>query len=121
MTLKTFGGERLGEVVEHSCALARRLADRIDATPGLQRLAPVAMNIVCFRVTEGAEDLDRLNGDIVADLQEAGIAAPSTTRIGGRLAIRAAIVNHRTDETDVDALVDGVMSSAAARSALVRV
>jgi aromatic-L-amino-acid/L-tryptophan decarboxylase len=39
-------------------------------------------------------------------VQESGKAAPSTTMIAGRLAIRAAIVNHRTTEADVDALVD---------------
>jgi aromatic-L-amino-acid/L-tryptophan decarboxylase len=36
--------------------------------------------------------------------------APSTTKIGNRLAIRAAIVNHRTDTRDVDALVDAVVA-----------
>jgi len=117
MTLRVYGADRLGEVVARCSALARRLARRVDDTPGLERLAPVALNIVCFRVTAGGGDLDRLNADIVADLQEAGIAAPSTTRIGGRLAIRAAIVNHRTREEDIDALVDGVMRMAAARGA----
>ena len=46
---------------------------------------------------------------IVADLQESGIAAPSTTTIGGKFAIRAAFVNHRTQIRDVDALVDAVL------------
>ena len=38
-----------------------------------------------------------------SDLQESGIAAPSTTMLDGKLAIRAAIVNHRTDVCDIDA------------------
>jgi aromatic-L-amino-acid/L-tryptophan decarboxylase len=71
-------------------------------------LAPVGLNIVCCR-HRGA-DADRLNARIVVDIQESGIAAPSTTRIGDRLAIRAAIVNHRTQERDVDALVDAVLA-----------
>jgi glutamate/tyrosine decarboxylase-like PLP-dependent enzyme len=115
MTLRVYGTDRLGEVVARCCALARRLARRVDATPGLERLAPVALNIVCFRVISGGGDLDRLNAAIVADFQEEGIAAPSTTRIAGHLAIRAAIVNHRTREEDIDALVDGVMRMVAAR------
>ncbi len=120
MTLKTYGADRLGEIVEQSCGLARMLARRVDATDGLERLAPVALNIVCFRVMGGAggpegAELDRLNADIVADLQEAGIAAPSTTIVGGRLAIRAAIVNHRTAEGDIEALVNGVMEMARRR------
>jgi hypothetical protein len=38
-------------------------------------------------------------------LHEEGRVAPSLTRIGGRTVIRAAIVNHRTDERDITALV----------------
>ena len=44
-----------------------------------------------------------------SDVQESGIAAPSTTVIDGRLAIRAALFNHRTQRRDVDALVDAVL------------
>jgi len=114
MTLRVYGADRLGAMIEQCCAVARHLADRVDAAPGLERLAPVALNIVCFRFTDATGDLDRLNADIVADLQEAGIAAPSTTTIDGRLAIRAAIVNHRTTAADADALVDGVLAAARA-------
>ncbi len=38
------------------------------------------------------------------------MAAPSTTVIDGRLAIRAAIFNHRTRPEDVDLLADSVLS-----------
>ena len=111
MTLKVYGAERIGAVVEHTCDLAQALAARVDAEPELERLAPVALNIVCFRYVAADGDLDALNADIVAELQERGIAAPSTTTLAGRLAIRAAIVNHRTDITDVDALVDAVLAA----------
>jgi aromatic-L-amino-acid decarboxylase len=90
-------------VISRTCALARDLESRVLATPELELLAPVALNIVCFRYR--GEDPDHLNARIVIDLQESGIVAPSTTKIGDRLAIRAAIVNHRTDAHDIDALV----------------
>jgi aromatic-L-amino-acid/L-tryptophan decarboxylase len=106
MTLRTYGTDRLGAVVEHCCALATRLAARVAAEPALELLAPVPLNIVCFRVRDRD---DAFNADLVADLHEEGSFAPSTTRIGGRLAIRAAIVNHRTREEDVDGLVDAVL------------
>jgi len=50
--------------------------------------------------------LNRVNGEIVIRLQESGVVAPSTTRISGRTAIRAAIVNHRTSRAEIDALVE---------------
>ena len=48
----------------------------------------------------------------MADLQEEGLFAPSTTIINGRLAIRAAIVNHRTLPEDVDALAAEILRRA---------
>jgi aromatic-L-amino-acid decarboxylase len=74
----------------------------------------VQLNIVCFRYR--AADADKVNRDIVIDIQESGIAAPSTTVLDGRLAIRAAIVNHRTDICDIDALIAAVLDFGAQRS-----
>jgi glutamate/tyrosine decarboxylase-like PLP-dependent enzyme len=105
MTLRAYGTEGLARVVENSCDLAQYLAARVRDEPGLELLAPVCLNIVCLRVCRGADDLDALNRDLVADLQESGVAAPSTTTIDGKLAIRAALFNHRTTAADVDALV----------------
>jgi glutamate/tyrosine decarboxylase-like PLP-dependent enzyme len=109
MTLRVYGADRLGEVVKQTCDLAAALAARVDREPALERLAPVTLNIVCFRYIAADGDLDRLNADIVADVQESGIAAPSTTMVNGALAIRAAIVNHRTTCADIDIMVDAVL------------
>ena len=109
-TLKTYGLERLGAVIDGACDLAGLLAARISAEPELELLAPVGLNIVCFGYRGGD------NAAIAADLQEAGRVAPSTTTIGGVTAIRAAIVNHRTQACDIDALVDGVLASGRARA-----
>jgi aromatic-L-amino-acid decarboxylase len=112
-TLKVHGTDAIGAVISRTCALARHLETRIIATPELELLAPVQLNIVCFRYR--GEDADRMNASIVVDLQESGIVAPSTTRIGDRLAIRAAIVNHRTEMRDVDALVKAAVAFGDAR------
>src|SRR5712691_9460638 len=107
-TLKTYGTERLGAMISRTCELAQYLQRRIEAAPELELLAPVELNIVCFRYR--GEDADRLNAKIVADLHESGLVAPSTTILDGRLAIRAAIVNHRTEPRDIDALVEATIA-----------
>jgi glutamate/tyrosine decarboxylase-like PLP-dependent enzyme len=114
-TLKTYGTDKLGAVIARCCALARYLETRIAAEPRLELLAPVNLNIVCFRYR--ADDANRVNGEIVVNVQESGIAAPSTTILNGELAIRAAIVNHRTDICDIDRLVAAVLEFGARRSA----
>jgi glutamate/tyrosine decarboxylase-like PLP-dependent enzyme len=98
----------LGRIISNTCALARYLQQRIESNPRLELLAPVSLNIVCFRYR--SQDSDRINAEIVIALQESGIAAPSTTTLHGRLAIRAAIVNHRTTANDIDALIDATLS-----------
>jgi len=113
-TLKTYGTEKLGAVITRTCALAGYLEARILAEPRLELMAPVQLNIVCFRYR--ADDANTVNGDIVIDIQESGIAAPSTTLLDGELAIRAAIVNHRTDTCDIDALIAAVLEFGAQRS-----
>lgn len=107
-TIKVYGAEKLGEVIAHTCALAQYMQQRIVEMPELELLAPVSLNIVCFRYR--CEDADRVNADIVVALQESGIAVPSTTTLNGRFAIRAAIVNHRTSSNDIDALLKATIT-----------
>jgi aromatic-L-amino-acid decarboxylase len=103
-TLKVHGTKAMGNVISHTCELARYLESRIALRSELELLAPVELNIVCFRYR--APESDRINAQIVVDLQECGSVAPSTTVIGGQLAIRAAIVNHRTTRVEIDTLID---------------
>ena len=109
-TLKVYGTDALGAAISRTCALARYLESRIQETPELELLAPVTLNIVCFRYRAG-DDAHRVNARIVADLHEAGDVAPSTTVIDGRLAIRAAIVNHRTSRAEIDTLIEKVVAA----------
>jgi len=50
-----------------------------------------------------------VNREILMRLQEQGIAAPSSTVLDGRFAIRAAITNHRSTRADFDMLVRAVL------------
>jgi len=101
-------------MIARTCALAGYLEARILAEPRLELLAPVNLNIVCFRYR--ADDANEVNGEIVIDIQESGISAPSTTMLDGQLAIRAAIVNHRTDTCDLDAMIAAVLEFGAHRT-----
>jgi glutamate/tyrosine decarboxylase-like PLP-dependent enzyme len=107
-TIKVYGAEKLGRVIAHTCALAQQLKQRVEADPRLELLAPVALNIVCFRYRDA--NANRVNREIVIALQESGIAAPSSITLQGRLAIRAAIVNHRTTVKDIDALIKATLA-----------
>lgn len=117
-TFLVYGTDRLGASISKSCAVARYLGERIAATPELELMAPIALNIVCYRFR--CDDADRVNNEIVQDLHESGVAAPSSTTLGGRVAIRAAIVNHRTSQRDVDALLEATLTFGRTRTRAVK-
>ena len=101
VTIETFGVKRLAECIEQTCRMAKRLEAWILRSEQFVMRAPVVLNIVCFGV-KGDED-GSLAREIVMELHERGEAAPSLTILDGVPAIRAAIINHRTHEEDIDA------------------
>ena len=111
LTFQTLGAEAIGRAIEANCAAARHLSARVAASDVFELAAPVPLNIVCFRIKDDPSG-DK-NAQLVMRLQERGLAAPSTTRIGGRPVIRAAIFNHRTTLADIDAVYEGAMRIAA--------
>jgi aromatic-L-amino-acid decarboxylase len=112
MSLKAHGVDAIVRLIEQNVDQARQLGERVDAHPDLELLAPVALNVVCFRYAPAGlpeEARNAVNEEILVRLQEEGIAVPSGTVLGGRYAIRVANVNHRSRREDFDALVDAVL------------
>jgi glutamate/tyrosine decarboxylase-like PLP-dependent enzyme len=107
MTLRHHGIKQLGRMVTKNCLGAARLAALVETSDLYSLAAPVSLNICCLglkaRGTTAADDA--LVAAVVQSLQLDGIAAPSTTRIDGRLCIRVAILNHRTVADDLDLLL----------------
>ena len=115
MSLRHHGSDAFGRLIGQNIEQARHLAELVRAEPELELLAPVAMNVVCFRyVPPGSagtgSDLDTLNTEVLLRLQESGVAVPSSTLIGGRFAIRVAITNHRSRREDFAILVNEVLA-----------
>jgi glutamate/tyrosine decarboxylase-like PLP-dependent enzyme len=106
--LAEHGTAKLGALITQNCEQAAYLSELVTAHAQMEVVAPVAMNICCFRyLAEGqdAETTDALNDEIVVQLQIQGVAAPSTTLVNGRTAIRVNITNHRTTRADLALLV----------------
>lgn len=108
MSLKEHGLARYARLVRQNIEQARYLAALVREAPDLELLAPVPLNIVCFRyVAPGRDDaaLDALNQELLIQLHEQGIAVPSNLTLGGRFALRVAITNHRSRREDFDLLI----------------
>jgi len=114
--LQAHGLDAIAEVVERNINQAQYLEARVKAEGSLEMLAPVPLNVCCFRY-KFENETDALNTEIVILLQESGIAAPSTTTLNGQTAIRVNITNHRTRESDLDILIAAILDIGATLSA----
>jgi glutamate/tyrosine decarboxylase-like PLP-dependent enzyme len=111
MSLKTHGTLKYRRLIEQNVEQAGYLERLIDAHPRLELLAPVPLNVVCFRfIADGLDDaaLNALNEEILLRVQESGVAVPSSTMINKKFALRVAITNHRSRRADFDILVETV-------------
>ncbi|HSN70860.1 MAG TPA: pyridoxal-dependent decarboxylase [Steroidobacteraceae bacterium] len=112
MLLKEHGLDRYARLIERNIAQAHLLAELVAEQPELELMAPVKLNIVCFRYDPGgisSEALNALNAELLIRLHEAGEFAPSYTTLAGRYCLRAAISNHRTTDDDLRAFVPAVL------------
>lgn len=108
MSIREHGLDRFGRMIARNVDQAAYLAKLIEADHSLELLAPVGLDIVCFRYNPGGladNELNALNKSILVELQEKGIAAPSYTSLTGRYCLRVAIANHRSEWSDFDLLV----------------
>jgi len=111
-SLKEHGLKTYQSLVEQNVAQAKYLGELVAGDPRLELLAPIPLNVVCFRYRGKLQEeatLKEVNQEILFRLHESGVAAPSGTLIGGRFAIRVANVNHRSRWEDFDLLVREVI------------
>jgi glutamate/tyrosine decarboxylase-like PLP-dependent enzyme len=120
MGLKRHGRRGYARAVERDVALARFLAEEVRRRADLELLAEPVLSIASFRYRpRGAglaePALDALNRRIVNRLVGSGSFFLAPTILKGRTAMRVAIVNFRTRENDLVALLDA--AEAAGRAA----
>jgi glutamate/tyrosine decarboxylase-like PLP-dependent enzyme len=111
MGFKTHGRSGYARAIENDVALAHFLAAEVDRRPDFERLSETVLSIANFRyrpeggtLTDG--ELDRVNRKIVNRLVGAGSFFLAPTILKGRTALRVCIVNFRTREEDLAALLD---------------
>ena len=112
MSIKEHGLERFGRMIARNVEQARYLASLVEGSKALELMAEPGLDIVCFRYyREGldTEELNRLNKDLLIQLQEGGVAAPSYTTLDGKYCLRVAISNHRSRLEDFDLMIEEVI------------
>jgi glutamate/tyrosine decarboxylase-like PLP-dependent enzyme len=112
LSIKEHGAGRFGRLIDQNITQAHYLAGLVRDQPLLEWMAPVELNIVCFRYNPGGMDdgaLNALNQELLIRLHESGSAAPTYTTLDGRYCLRAAIANHRSRREDFDLFIAEVL------------
>ena len=114
--IRTYGVHGLQQFLRTQIAMAQRLARRVQSTPGFQILAPVPLNVICFRyapsgLTEPAA-LDALNVRLLESLNQTGLLYLSHTRLAGRFTLRLVVGQTYVQQHHVDEAWERIVATA---------
>ncbi|UCD12952.1 MAG: aminotransferase class I/II-fold pyridoxal phosphate-dependent enzyme [Thermoplasmatales archaeon] len=118
MSLKQYGIQKYGRLIDQNVYLARYMAALVDESPDFEVASHVTLSIFCFRYLpedlqqkyRGADQLqkekieeylNRLNHLIAEDMLLDQRAVLSSTFLGSTFVLRVCIVNYRTKKQDI--------------------
>ena len=102
LSLRVFGVAAFREAIAHGIALAEHAEATLRGRPGWEVVSPAQLAIVCFR----RDGDDAHQTAIAAEMVRDGFAAPSTTEVGGRVALRLCTINPRTTFEDIERTIE---------------
>ena len=103
--LRSLGRDGVRALVESSCAVARRMADRLAVSPRVEIVNEVVLNQVLVRFG-GSDETTR---EVIRGVQDEGTAWAGGTTWDGRLAMRISVSNWATTPDDGDRAVDAIL------------
>ena len=104
MTIKVFGLAEIRRGIEHGIASAERAEELLRAA-GWTIVTPAQLGIVSFRRDEpgmASGEADRRHLRTVAEMQQEGVAALSSTVLHGLTVLRMCTINPATTEADLE-------------------
>ncbi len=106
MSIHYFGLDAFRTAVDNALDGAEHVQRYVEASSELELMAPATLGVVCFRRRPPGEAdearLEQLNTALVRQLSASGEGMVSSTRLSGRYAVRACVLNHSTTVVDVE-------------------
>ncbi|WP_316804599.1 pyridoxal phosphate-dependent decarboxylase family protein [Pedobacter nototheniae] len=99
-TLISYGKKGYRDIVENNVEMALLFAGFIEENTSFELLAPVRLNTVCFTLTE-----ENLVGNFLNQLNTTGKVFMTPTVYNGKKGLRAAFVNWRTTQEDIEIVI----------------
>lgn len=116
VALQRYGARGLGALYDRLCDVAMAMHDQLEAHPSFEPMHRPACNILCFRWTGDGTlsdaELDEANRSLRERYNRSGEGWITATNLGNRRVLRVTIMNARTGEDDVAAIIAGLEKEA---------
>ncbi|HET7169665.1 MAG TPA: pyridoxal-dependent decarboxylase [Candidatus Limnocylindrales bacterium] len=112
--LRSLGTDGVAELVDRSCRLAERMADRLRGSDaGVEILNDVVLDqvLVRFRPRDGG-DADAWTRSVIGRVQADGTCWLGGTTWHGLAAMRISVINWSTTEADIDRSAEAIIAAA---------
>lgn len=109
--LQALGRKGVASLVRDHCQLARHLATRLSAEPGVIAMNEIALNqlAICFEDTASRLDADTLTDRVVAEIQKESTSFVEQAVWRGRRILRVSIISGDTRQDHVDRLAASII------------
>ena len=108
MSVKAYGMTRIREMIQKDIDLTHYLAEQIESSPDFEIKSRSNLAVACFRYVgdiEEEQEIARINQELIPVLERDGRVFVTGTRLNGEFVLRACIINHRKQESDIDFLL----------------
>ncbi len=111
--IKNLGRRGIADMISGHCALARRMAERLNAEGDITIMNDVVLNQVAVRLGAdlGDSDADALTDRTIARIQREGVCFVGGAAWGAKRIMRVSVINAATTEADVDLAADAIVSA----------
>jgi len=110
ISLRYFGVDAFRQAIDRCIDLALHAQRRVERSPELELMSPASLGVVALRRhPAGVDDertLERINTDLVQQIQAGGEVFVSAGQVRGRHTVRLCVLNHSTTASEVDRAID---------------
>lgn len=111
--IRHLGRQGIAEMVARHCCVARRMAERLQAEPGISILNRVVLNqfIVRFGADLSPAEGDALTKKVIAQIQADGVCFVGGARWRGSWVMRISVISWPISEADGDRASEAIISA----------
>lgn len=115
LTLQAMGTDKIEEIIDHGCDLAKLAENILAQNPDWEIICPAQLGIINFRYKGTGnftdKELDLINQKLAREITNSGFAQIFTTQLKGIKVLRMCIIHPETTEKDIYDTLERLMHS----------